>query len=45
MPKFFTCFFLEHINYFPFDLCVCSEFAGLFLVLLGQVPLGQIYAC
>ena len=27
--------FLERINYFSFDLCVCSEFAGLFLVLLG----------
>ena len=26
---------LERINYFPFDLCVCSEFAGLFVVLLG----------
>ena len=22
--------FLERINYFSFDLCVCSEFAGLF---------------
>ena len=28
-------FFLEGINYSPFDLCVCSEFAGLFLVPLG----------
>ena len=27
--------FLERINYFSFDLCVCSEVAGLFLVLLG----------
>ena len=35
--------FLERINYFSFDLCVCSEFAGLPLVLLGQVPLGLIY--
>ena len=37
--------FLERINYFFFDLCVRSEFAGLFLVLLGQVPLGLIYTC
>ena len=41
MPKFFA----ERINYFSFDLCVCSEFTGLFLVLLGQVPLGLIYTC
>ena len=27
--------FLERINYFSFDLCVCLKFAGLFLVLLG----------
>ena len=27
--------FLERINYFSFDLCVCSEFSGLFLVLWG----------
>ena len=26
---------LESINYFSFDLCMCSEFAGLFLVLLS----------
>ena len=31
---------LERINYFSFDLCVCSEFTGLFLVHLSQVPLG-----
>ena len=35
----------ESINYFSFDLCVCSEFAGLFLVLLSKVPLGLIYTC
>ena len=29
--------FLKHINYFSFDLCLCSssELAGFFLVLLG----------
>ena len=37
--------FLERINYFSFDLCVCSEFAGLFSVFLGKVPLGLIYTC
>ena len=37
--------FLERINYFSFGLCVRSEFAGLFLVLLGYVPLGLIYTC
>ena len=26
---------LERISYFSFDLCVCSEFADLFVVLLG----------
>ena len=26
---------LERISYFSFDLCVCSEFTGLFLVLLS----------
>ena len=31
---------LERINYFSFDLCVCSEFAGLFLVLSSWVSLG-----
>ena len=38
---------LESINCFSFDLCVCvcSEFACLFLVLLSQVPLGLIYTC
>ena len=35
--------FPERINYFSFDLCVCSEFSGLFLVLL--VPLRLIYTC
>ena len=35
MPKFFAGLFFERINYFSFDLCVCSEFAGLFLVFLG----------
>ena len=28
-------FILESINYFSFDLCVCLESAGLFLVLLS----------
>ena len=37
--------FLEDISYFSFDLSVCSELAGLFLVLLGSFPLGLIYAC
>ena len=34
---------LERINYFSFDLCLCSEFADLFVVLLGQVSLRLIY--
>ena len=43
---------LERINYFSFDVCVCVcmcvcvcvlEFAGLFVVLLVEVPLGLIY--
>ena len=40
MPEILCWLLLESINYFSFDLCVCSEFAGLFLVLLSQVPLG-----
>ena len=31
---------LESINCFSFDLCVCSEFACLFLVLLSWVTFG-----
>ena len=37
--------FLELIKYFSFDLCLCSEFVGLFLALLGLIPLGLIYTC
>ena len=35
MPKFFAGFFLNASVISLFDLCVCSEFAGLFLVLLA----------
>ena len=46
MPKFFAGIFLNaSVISLLICVCVCSEFAGLFLVLLGQVPLGLIYTC
>ena len=44
MPKFFAGLFLN-ASIISLLICVCSEFAGLFLVLLGQVRLGLIYTC
>ena len=32
--------FLERINYFSFDLSVCSEFAGLFFSAFRSGPFG-----
>ena len=44
MPKFFAGLFLK-ASIISLLICVCSEFAGSFLALLGWVPLELIYTC
>ena len=45
MPKLFAGLFLNSSSILSFDLFVCAEFAGLFLVLLEYTPLRLICTC